>query len=98
MTTLEKAKLVLRITTDDFDEEITDLINAAVLDLGVAGVTNVDQTDPLINRAIMTFVKMNFGINYGSGNSDYDNLKKSYDEQKMQLALTTNYTSWIEDI
>lgn len=94
MTTLQKAKLVLRILTDDFDEEIQDLINAATLDLGVAGVSNVDEADPLIIRAIMTFVKMNFGINYGAGNSDYDNLKKSYDEQKMQLALTTNYTNW----
>jgi len=94
MTTLEKAKLVLRIMTDDFDEEITDLINAAIMDLGVAGVSNVDETDPLINRAIMTFVKMNFGINYGSGNADYENLKKSYDEQKAQLALTTGYTNY----
>ena len=36
---LDKVKLSLRVTTDAFDEEITDLIQAALLDLGIAGVT-----------------------------------------------------------
>ena len=35
---LAPVKLALRITTDAFDSEITDLIQAAMLDLGVAGV------------------------------------------------------------
>mgnify|MGYP000672228719 CR=1 FL=1 len=36
---LEKVKLALRITTDAFDSEIQDLIDAALADLGIAGVT-----------------------------------------------------------
>ena len=30
-TILEKVKLALRITTDDFDTELTDMINACLL-------------------------------------------------------------------
>ena len=37
---LESVKLALRISTNAFDDEISDLIDAALLDLGVAGVDN----------------------------------------------------------
>ena len=39
---LEKVKLSLRIVTEAFDEELLDLIQAALSDLGIAGVSNVD--------------------------------------------------------
>lgn len=88
---LEKAKLTLRIKTDGYDEEISDLIFAAAADLGIAGVTEKveEMTDPLIVRAILTYVKMNFG-----SADDYDRLKASYDEQKAQLSMATGYTNW----
>ncbi len=44
---LEKVRLALRITTTTFDEEIKDLIAAALADLGIAGVSNEDESDPL---------------------------------------------------
>lgn len=88
-TTLTATKLALRITTDAFDSELTDLINAAVIDLRQAGITNTDATDPMIRRAIITFCKLNFGQV-----DDYDRLKASYDEQKAQLGTATNYTTW----
>ena len=87
--TLNAAKLALRITTDAFDSELSDLISAAVIDLRQAGITNTDATDPMIRRAIITFCKLNFGQV-----DDYDRLKASYDEQKAQLGTATNYTTW----
>ena len=58
---IEKVKLALRIKTDAFDSEIQDLIDAALDDLGLAGVVSADDTDPLIIRAVITYCKANFG-------------------------------------
>lgn len=88
---LAKVKLALRITTDDFDDELTDLINASTKDLGIAGVTNDDTTDALIIRAICTYCKIHFG---DLDSATYDRLKASYDEQKAQLSMATGYTTW----
>lgn len=88
---LEKVKLALRITTDEFNDELNDLISAALLDLGIAGLTNTDQTDALIIRAVTTFCKMNFG---NPSEVNYDKWKTSYDEQKAQLSMATGYTEW----
>ena len=84
---LNKVKLALRITTDAFDSEITDLIAAACADLGVVGV-NVESTttDALLTRAIITYCRLHFG-----SPDDYDRLKRSYDEQKAQLITCTGY-------
>lgn len=84
---LDKVKLALRIVTDSFDSELTDLINAACGDLGVVGVTATSSTtDPLLTRAIITYCKMHFGEP-----DEYDRLKASYDEQKAQLITCTGY-------
>lgn len=87
------AKTALRITTNAFDSEIEDLIQAAKADLGLAGVSNDSTEDPLVRRAVLTYVKANFGQP-----DDYDRLKASYDEQKAQMGMATNYTDWGEDI
>lgn len=86
---LSKAKLAARITTTAFDSEITDLLDAALLDMGVAGVEVPESADALVTQAAITYVKMNFGQP-----DDYDRLKRSYDEQKAQLATCTGYTEW----
>lgn len=83
------AKLALRISTNDFDSEIDDLIEAGLADLGVAGVSNENTGDPLVRRAVITYVKANFGQP-----DDYDRIKASYDEQKAQMSMATNYTTW----
>jgi len=91
MALLLKVKTALRITTDAFDDELTDLIEAAKLDLQIAGVTIPACMDAIVNRAIITYCKMNFGIP-----DDYDRLKRSYDEQKAQLSTATGWTDWGE--
>jgi len=92
---LEKVKLALRITTTAFDSELNDLIDAAKIDLGIAGVvvpvTTDAALDAIITRAIITYCKMSFGEP-----DQYDRLKASYDEQKAQLSMATGYTTWTE--
>lgn len=88
-TLLAKVKVALRIVTEDFDDELTDLINAALKDMNLAGVSETELTDALIIRAVITYCKVNFGEP-----DQYDRLKKSYDEQKAQLGMATGYTTW----
>lgn len=86
---VQSAKLTLRIMTNAFDEQINDLIQRAMADLGIAGVIVPDPVDAIVKGAILTYVQMKFGQpdNYGE-------LKASYDEQKAQLSMATNYTNW----
>ena len=86
---LEKVKLALRITTTAFDGEISDLIAAAIADLRIAGIVSLEETDPLIIRAVTTYCRANFG-----SPDEYDRLKGAYDEQKAQLQIATGYTDW----
>ena len=86
---LEMVKTALRIKTNVYDSELTYLIAAAQLDLGIAGVVLPDEMDEIVQRAIITYCKMSFGLP-----EDYDRLKKSYDEQKAQLITATGYTNW----
>ena len=86
---LTKVKLALRVTTDAFDSELNDLIDAAKLDLGIAGVDVPDEIDAIVSRAITTYCKLHFGEP-----DEYDRLKASYDEQKAQLSMATGYTTW----
>ncbi len=92
---LEKVKLALRITTTSFDSELQDLIDAAKVDLGIAGVlvpvTTDSNLDVIIQKAIITYCKLNFGEP-----DEYDRLKRSYDEQKAQLSMATGYTVWTD--
>jgi len=86
---LDQVKLALRISTTAYDTELTYLIEAAKLDLGIAGVVLPEDLDALVQRAIITYCKMSFGLP-----EDYDRLKRSYDEQKAQLSTATGYTDW----
>ena len=85
------AKMAARITTDFYDVEVERLLNAAMLDLGVAGVVIPSELDDLVSQAAITYFLMNFGQP-----DNYDRLKASYDEQKAQLSMKTGYTQWTE--
>lgn len=88
---LDKVKLALRITTNAFDDELSDLISAARLDLGIAGVVVPEEIDALVGRAIITYCRVHFGAP-----EEYDRLKAAYDEQKAQLMTATGYTVWTD--
>lgn len=89
-TLLDAVRLALRISTTAFDSEISDLISAAQLDLGVAGVVVPEVMDAIVRLAVITYCRLHFGQP-----DDYDRLKRSYDEQKAQLATCTGYTDWL---
>ncbi len=91
---LDDVKMALRVTTTAYDSELTGLINAAAIDLGIAGVNEQREsvTDPIIIQAVTTYCKMNFGTV-----DEYDRLKASYDEQKAQLSMATGYTDWSDE-
>lgn len=97
---LEAVKLALRITTTAFDDELNQLIEAAKTDLGIAGVTvpvtTESDLDQIIQRAIITYCKLNFGEL--DRVEMYDRLKSSYDEQKAQLSMATGYTVWTDQM
>lgn len=86
---LDKVRLALRITSNAYDEDLQGLIEAGLADLGLAGVLSEKVTDPLIQRAVITYCRCMFG-----SPADYDRLKRSYDEQKAQLQTATGYTNW----
>lgn len=86
---INKCKLSQRIVTTAFDSEIGNLLDAAMLDMGVAGVEIPETLDALVETAAFTYVKCHFG-----DPDDYDRLKKAYDEQKAQLSMCTGYTDW----
>lgn len=94
MALLDKVKVACRVTTTAYDDELTDLISAGLKDLGV---TDIDDTlltttpGPLIQRAVITYCKMNFGY---LDVEQYQKFKASYDEQKAQLLMSSPYTVW----
>lgn len=92
MALLNSVKIALRrAETSAFDAEISELIQAALRDLGIAGVTVTDDTDPLVTMAVKTYCKMHFGET-----DEYEHLKASYDEQKAQLQMSSPYTNYSE--
>lgn len=104
---LKEAKKALRVTVDDFDTEIANLLMAGAKDLEIAGVIlpgtvsfTVENdavtdgstlTDPLAARAIFTYARMHFG-----SPPDYERLRDAYEVQKVQLMHATGYTDFEE--
>lgn len=86
---LEDIKDVLRVSGDDLNLEIQDLIESAKADLILSGVhkDKVRDDDPLIKRAITVYCKAHFG---------YDDMgekfAQSYDSLKHHLTLSAEYT------
>lgn len=91
LTLLQKTKLALRITVENYDDDLKALIDAAKLDLGIAGVELPQALDAICERAIITYCKVHFSA---LSDGEYTRLKASYDEQKAQLVTATGYTNW----
>jgi hypothetical protein len=86
---LEAVKKALDVTVDDYDKEIEELIDAALMDMELTGINIRNRQDPRILMAVKTFCRINF-----KSPPDYDRLKASYDEQKAQLTMATGFTNW----
>lgn len=83
---LEKIKLALRIKTEDFDEELSDLIAACKQDLMLSGVDKIEDGDALIERAAVLYCKAYFGTSDKS-----DQFARSYEALKCSMALAGDY-------
>jgi len=86
MALLDDIKVSLRIKSSAFDTEIAPFIDACKLDLGLAGVNIIVETDPLIQRAVILYAKANFG-----SNPDSEKYQRSYDLLKCSLAVAGDY-------
>ena len=92
---IDDIKQTLRITTSALDTEVNDIIESAKADLILSGILKskteedvIDGFDSLIKRAIILYVKANFGLD----NTDSDKYQKAYDSLKTHLALSQEYT------
>ena len=94
---LDRVKLALLISTNDFDSELTDLIGAAFIDLNIGDIdpnkTESTTTDPAIIRAVCCYCGYQFELLHGSLERSQA-FKKSYDEQKAQMSMASGYTVW----
>lgn len=102
MALLDKVKTACRVTSKAYDDELTDLIVAGLSDIGITDVKPEmlcpsDDLDPLVQRAVITYCKMNFGF-ANLPEYQYDRLKDSYDEQKKQLLMSSRYTDFGGDV
>lgn len=90
---LDLVKVALRITSTAYDLELQQLIEAALLDLGLVDIMpdllTTSQTDALIRQAVITYCAIHFG-----NPDNYDRLKAAYDEQKAQLLMSAGYTEF----
>lgn len=93
---LDRVKVACRVTSTAYDTELLDLLESAFADIGITDVKPellTDNAPALIQRAVITYVKMNFGY---LDTDVYNRLKASYDEQKQQLLMSSEYTEWGE--
>ena len=92
--TLAAVKLALDVTVGDYDSEISDLIEAALKDLKIAGVdTDTMSGDKLVLQAVKTYCRMHF-----QSPADYDRLAASYDQQVTRLMHASGYTDYGEAV
>ena len=87
---LTSIRQYMRLTSTIHDSELEDRVNAARADLVLGGVLPAkaeDEQDPLIMRAVATYVKAEFGLD----NGDSEKYRASYKEQRNGLALSDSY-------
>ena len=79
-----------RVDISDFDDEIETLILAAREELRTAGIKAEkcnDETDPQIKRAVIVFVRAEFGIE----NADREKYLQAFESIKLRLSLSVEY-------
>lgn len=88
---LEEMKTAARVNGNDFDDEVETYILAARDELAAAGIIAEkcnDESDATIKRAIMVYVRAEYGLN----NPDRDSYLASFESIKKSLALRSEYT------
>lgn len=95
MALLDDVKVACRVASTAFDNELNDLISSALADMGITDINAEllvkNNPEPLIKQAVITYCRMNFGF---QSDTYYARLKASYDEQKSQLLMSSQYADW----
>lgn len=89
MALVDDIKTQLRVTTDDFNSEISGLIEAAKTDMKTAGVANPDESDPLVKQCVILYCKANFGYD----NPEAERFMSVYEDIKNKLTMLSEYNS-----
>ena len=87
---LAAGRQAIRTKSTAFDGEIVDLIRAARADLALGDIRPeriMDEEDPLIKRAIMSYIKAEFGLD----NEDADKYRAAYERLKVSLNMSSGY-------
>jgi hypothetical protein len=89
MALIDDVKVNLRIKSAAFDAaEIQPIIDACKIDLKLSGVNKIEESDPLTQRAVVLYVKANFGFS-----ADSERYQKAYDMLKSSMALSGDYNT-----
>lgn len=86
MALIDDVRTSLRTKSNALDSEITDLIDACKLDLGMAGVEVIEETDTITKQAIKLYCKGSFGYDENS-----EKFMKAYESLKISMALCGDY-------
>ena len=81
---LDEVKEALRVTENEFDNEIKGLIEAAKSDLETSGVASSNLDKPLSKQAIILYCKSLFGYD----NNDANRFMEAYEHIKKKIAIT----------
>lgn len=87
MALIEDVSTALRVTSQAYMNEISDLVEAAKADLHISGIDQLVETDPLVKRAVILYCKAHFGYE----NKDADRLMVSYNLLRNHLAFSSDY-------
>lgn len=85
MVSLEALRLALRMNNEALDEEILSTRDAALLDLGTAGVSPAEG-DALVDQAVKLYVRWQFDF-CGQG----ERYRQAYEALKACLSLVSGY-------
>ena len=85
---LAKVREALRITHNKLDSELQDVIDACKMDLSIAGITKLNDDDPLIQQAVKTYVKAEYEQDVNKANR----LTQAYISLKISMSLCGDYT------
>lgn len=86
MLTVSAARKAVRLTSDQFDDELDGLIYAAMLDLSRVGIAQ-QEDDELYDQALRMYVKGNFE----PGAPEAEACRKVYNALKEDLKLSDKY-------
>ncbi len=87
---VDKVKGSMRILSKSavIENDINGSIEACKRELSIAGVKNIDETDSLITKAVILYVKADF--NYQNMGEKY---RQSYEALKTTLSLSSDYNN-----